>query len=44
MKRVTNEMVAKLNSGSSLSQAFKEHKRYFDLGLSEHGRGRRDFR
>ena len=30
MKRVTNEMVAKLNSGSSLSQAFKEHKRYFD--------------
>jgi len=30
MKRVTNEMVAKLNSGASLSQAFKDHKRYFD--------------
>ena len=30
MKRVTTQMVAKLNSGASLSQAFKEHKRHFD--------------
>ena len=30
MKRVTNQMVDKLNSGSSLSAAFKEHKRHFD--------------
>jgi type IV pilus assembly protein PilC len=30
MKRVTNEIVAKLNSGASLSQAFSEHNRHFD--------------
>ena len=30
MKRVTGQMIDKLNSGSSLSAAFKEHKRHFD--------------
>jgi type IV pilus assembly protein PilC len=30
MKRVTTEIVAKLNSGASLSHAFGEHKRHFD--------------
>jgi type IV pilus assembly protein PilC len=30
MKRVVTTMTDKLNSGASLSQAFKEHKRHFD--------------
>jgi len=30
MKRVVTQMTDKLNSGASLSQAFKEHKRHFD--------------
>ena len=30
MKRVTGQMMDKLNGGSSLSQAFREHPRHFD--------------
>ena len=30
MKRVANEMIDKLNNGSSLSQSFRAHERHFD--------------